>query len=56
MYSLAKELLFLHGHVIRPEDLDPALALRDTAGERTKKAQPEKKSAPPIGEAQCGAC
>ena len=56
MYSLAKELLFLHGHIIRPEDLDPTLALPDTGPTERANAKPAKKNAPPIGEAQCGAC
>ena len=54
MYSLAKDLLFLHGHITRPEDLDPTLAAREAPAER-RDAQTTRKDAPPIDDA-CLTC
>lgn len=54
MYSLAKDLLFLHGYLTRPEDLEPS-------GSRTDMATPSRDAAEPAREtrtlhpADCGA-
>ena len=55
MYSLAKDLLFLHGYITRPEDLDPAARQEPATPERAA-AAPARKDAVPVGNVECGAC
>lgn len=50
MYSLAKDLLFLHGYVTRPEDLVP-LAQPEPA-----RAEAPAERAAPLDDTACGAC
>jgi len=54
MYSLAKDLLFLHGYITRPEDLEPLARQEPAAPERTATLASER--TPALGNVECGAC
>jgi len=55
MYSLAKDLLFLHGYITRPEDLEPAARQEPATPERVA-TTPLRANAAPVGNVECGAC
>lgn len=55
MYSLAKDLLFLHGYITRPEDLEPAARQEPATPERVA-TPPLRANAVPVGNVECGAC
>lgn len=55
MYSLAKDMLFLHGYFTRPEDLEPVAQQAPATPERVTVQTPRATPAP-IGNVECGAC